>query len=101
MSKKSKTIDRLITFSKTAVTGGNPSGPLCKPPPGCCGSGWGGFAGNVITEFLCHHLAFIVADPALSCHNIVWHMRLRNMAVTLRIQFRKEVQRWQARKFWL
>jgi len=24
-------------------------------------------------------LRFFVADPALSCHNIIWHMLLRNM----------------------
>ena len=59
------------------------------------------FAVNVITESLCHHFAFTVADPALSCHNIVFHIYLINMAVALRIQFSREVQKWQARKFWL
>ena len=44
MSKKSKGIDRLLTFSRTTVTGGNPSGPLYKPPPGSRGSGWGGYS---------------------------------------------------------
>jgi len=44
MSKKSKGIDRLITFSRTPMTGGNPSGRLYKPPPSCRGSRQGGYS---------------------------------------------------------
>jgi len=42
-----------------------------------------GLLGNVIAEYLGRHLPFVVADLALSGHNTVWHLRLRNMAVVL------------------
>jgi len=40
MGKKSKGIDRLITFSRTPVTEGDSSGPLYKPPFWLSRVGW-------------------------------------------------------------
>ena len=68
-----------------------------RSSPGCRGLQVVWLAGGprrvVIARYLCRHLA--VAYTAAGRRNMPGHMRLRNLRVIPRVQFREELKKWQ------